>query len=55
MLPISGSAGKIGAIRAHRLFRAKKPQTEVLVCSGMVDMSEFCRMLPDSASLRSQY
>lgn len=30
-------------------------QDEALVCSGVINKSEFCRILPDSASLRSQY
>ena len=30
-------------------------QDEALVCSGMISKSEFCRILPDSASLRSKY
>lgn len=30
-------------------------QAEALVCSGVISKSEFCRILPDSASLRSQY
>lgn len=30
-------------------------QDEALVCSGVISKSEFCRILPDSASLRSQY
>lgn len=28
-------------------------QDEALVCSGVISKSEFCRILPDSASLRS--
>lgn len=30
-------------------------QAEAFVCSGVISKSEFCRILPDSASLRSQY
>lgn len=30
-------------------------QAEALVCSGVISKSEFCRILPDSESLRSQY
>lgn len=30
-------------------------QDEALVCSGVISKSELCRILPDSASLRSQY
>ena len=30
-------------------------QDEALVCSGVISKSEFYRILPDSASLRSQY
>ena len=30
-------------------------QDEALVCSGVISKFEFCRILPDSASLRSQY
>lgn len=30
-------------------------QDEALVCSGVISKAEFCRILPDSASLRSQY
>ena len=30
-------------------------QDEALVCSGMISKPEFCRILPDSASLRSKY
>ena len=30
-------------------------QDEALVCSSVIRKSEFCRILPDSASLRSQY
>ncbi|GEM_PF-507076 len=30
-------------------------QDEALVCSGVIIKSEFCRILPDSASLRSKY
>lgn len=30
-------------------------QAEALVCSGVISKSEFCCILPNSASLRSQY
>ena len=30
-------------------------QAEALVCSGVISKSEFCRILPDSECLRSQY
>lgn len=30
-------------------------QDEALVCSGVISKSEFCRILPDTESLRSQY
>lgn len=30
-------------------------QVEALVCSGVISKSEFCRILPDSVSLRSKY
>lgn len=30
-------------------------QAEALVCSSVVNKSEFCRILPDSESLRSRY
>ena len=33
----------------------RSKQDEALVCSGVISKSEFCRMLPDSASLRNQY
>lgn len=37
-----------------RVYEASK-QDEALVCSGVISKSEFCRILPDSASLRSRY
>lgn len=37
-----------------RVYEASK-QDEALVCFGVISKSEFCRILPDSASLRSQY
>ena len=33
----------------------RSKQDEALVCSGVISKSEFCRILPDSASLRNQY
>ena len=47
--------GKFRKPRPHRPFRAKKPQAEALVCSSVVNKSGFCRILPNSESLRSQY
>ena len=38
--------GKFWNPRAHRPFRAKKPQVEALLLSGMVGMSRICRILP---------
>ena len=47
--------GKFRNPRPHSSFRTKKPQAEALACSGVISKSEFCRILPDSESLRSQY
>lgn len=47
--------GKFRNPRPHRPFGAKKPQVEALMCSSVVNKSEFCRILPDSESLRSRY
>ncbi len=33
----------------------RRKQDEALVCSGVISKSEFFRILPDPASLRSQY
>lgn len=38
--------GKFWNPRAHRCFRAKKPQVEALLLSGVVGMSSICRILP---------
>ena len=55
MLPFSGSVGKIRTSRAHCPILAKRLQAEALVRSSVGNKSEFCRILPDSESLGSQY
>ena len=46
-IPKRKYAANSGTPRAHRSFRAKKPQVEALPLSGAVGMSGICRILPD--------
>ena len=49
-IPKRKYAANSGTPRAHRSFRAKKPQVEALPTNRMVDKSQICRILPNMIS-----